>query len=271
MASNYLYKLVWVSAFLVNMITVSIPGRFDGEVKTDTNSPFFWKTLIAPAGYAFAIWGVIYLGEIILSAFVGVIGKPVAVFKRATPFWIACNLFQSIWCLTFRPKFFYHLWVPASQLALAALSQSFAHLEITDAILIESSLTKRALLHLLRFPITLHTGWLTAASLLNFNCWAAVSKVAMGSQIALTAGSAYFATAAGLWLTYQRNDPFVALTIAWALWAIAHQTKTKCEVDVPDVVKEALSTTESILAKLLIAAAVFQPVISQITKWSTKQ
>ena len=48
----------------INVITVSIPGRFDSDVEATSNMAFPWPTLLAPAGYAFAIWGVIYVGEV---------------------------------------------------------------------------------------------------------------------------------------------------------------------------------------------------------------
>ena len=60
-SAGIVYQVV---GFLINIVSVSIPGRFDSDVDP-TNMTFPWPTLFAPAGFAFAIWGVIYLGELL--------------------------------------------------------------------------------------------------------------------------------------------------------------------------------------------------------------
>ena len=56
--SPYLFRIIWVAAYLSNLVTVSIPGRFDGQVSSSSGKVEFpWKTVFAPAGWAFAIWG----------------------------------------------------------------------------------------------------------------------------------------------------------------------------------------------------------------------
>lgn len=91
-------RVFWVGAFLVNLLTLSIPGRFDSDVANDgAKDPinnFPWKTLFAPASWAFAIWGVIYVSEAMLTAYIGAFGRPMEVLQKAAPFWIAGNLFQ---------------------------------------------------------------------------------------------------------------------------------------------------------------------------------
>ena len=52
-----------LAGFLINVASVSLPGRFDSEVDPK-NMAFPWPTLFSPAGFAFAIWGVIYMGEV---------------------------------------------------------------------------------------------------------------------------------------------------------------------------------------------------------------
>ena len=52
-----------IAGFLINLGSVSLPGRFDSDVNPES-MVFPWPTLVSPAGFAFAIWGVIYLGEL---------------------------------------------------------------------------------------------------------------------------------------------------------------------------------------------------------------
>jgi hypothetical protein len=258
------YRVLWVAAFIVNLITVSLPGRFDSEVAKNTGNGkdaingLPWKTLFAPAGWAFAIWGVIYVSEILLTAYVGIIGKPVETLKKATPFWVAGNLFQSLWCFVFRPKFKGALWLPASQLFFGAVSLSLAHRELTEGmagLLGSKSYVDLVRLLLIRFPISLHLSWLFAASTLNLNSWAAYAKQPLSKQVSLTYATVYVAAAIGAAISLTRKDPLVALTFAWALTAVASQTRKDCQVKVPDLVKESLADTEGLVAKALMGVA----------------
>ena len=131
-----MYRILWVVAFGLNLYTVSLPGRFDSEAarssKTSSSSSAFpWQTVFAPAGWAFAIWGVIYLGEMLITLYVGLVGKPFDAIRKSSIYWGAGNLFQSIWCLAFRPKFKQSLWLPMSLLASGAVSLFFCHYELS--------------------------------------------------------------------------------------------------------------------------------------------
>lgn len=261
----WFYRLLWVGAFMINLYTVSLPGRFDSQAaassKSSSTSGFPWNTVFAPAGWAFAIWGVIYLGETIVTAYVGLLGRPFDYIRKSTPYFVAGNLFQSIWCFAFRPKFKQSLWLPMSLLAAGAASLFYCHNELTKGIdalwlpdlfalnmslsrfLTFENLWKKLILLVVRFPISLHATWLTAASLLNLNAWGAVSNISVGDQVALGFFSAYFATIAGALLSFKQGDPFIAITVAWALAALAAQTKNRCQVDLPIDTIDALART----------------------------
>jgi len=97
-------RIMWVAAFFINLATVSIPGRFDGlavEAKNrGDSSPGYqyrggipWTPVFAPAGWAFAIWGLIYLGESLATDFIGVWGGA-ALLQRSLSWWIAGSLFR---------------------------------------------------------------------------------------------------------------------------------------------------------------------------------
>jgi len=202
--------------------------------------------------------------------YVGLVGKPFDAIRKSSIYWGAGNLFQSIWCLAFRPKFKQSLWLPMSLLASGAVSLFFCHYELSKGIealwlpdlfatnmslsrfLGFENLWKKIGLLLVRWPISLHASWLTAASLLNLNAWAAVSNISMGDQVAIGFFSSYFATIAGSILSYKLGDPFIALTVAWALAALSAQTKKGCQVDLPIDTIDALARTEQMLSNGLI-------------------
>eukprot|EP01041_Mallomonas_annulata_P012429 gene12429-26142_t len=260
---NSLYRILWVVAFAINVISVSIPGRFDGE-QVDNKVAIPWETVFAPAGYAFAIWGAIYIGEFLLTIYMGISGQPMKVFRPAVTWWLMGNLFQSLWCASFRPQFKSVLWLPTLLLALGALSFFMLQRQITSAIVLPRDATawSQIGLWLMRAPISLHTGWLTAAALLNLNGYAAVSNISMGKQVALALASAYVAAAAGGILSVWTQDPLLALTVAWALTAVAYQTKHKSTLNLHADTKEALALTESWLAKALVATALSVPLFA---------
>ena len=222
----WLYRALWVGAFLINVVTVSIPGRFDGQTDSAGKVIFPWRTLFEPSGWAFAIWGVIYSAELLVSAYVGAIGTPVSALQRTVPYWLAGNLFQSLWCYCFRPQFKRYLWLPTSCLALAALSLGLGHNALTVAIDSVHDGSRLPLL-LIRFPFALHTGWLAAATLLNLNGWSVLSDQSLPVQISIAYMSAYIGAAVGVALSIRSGDPFLGLTVAWALLAVSVRTNQK--------------------------------------------
>lgn len=254
------FRVAWTLSFLCNVIFVSIPGRFDGVADADIN--IGWETVFAPAGYAFAIWGMIYLGELLITLYTGLYGIPDHPLRDATIWWTFGNIFQSLWCAAFRPQFKSFLWLPSSLLGLAAISLFKVHDVLTNSILDSSqSLWTKIGLTAFRAPVSLHAGWLAAATLLNLNGWAAMSQISMGSQVALAFGSSYIAFILGLFIAIRQRDPLVALTVAWALGAIAYQTKEKSKLNLSAETKEALVKTEGFLAKVLVSAALGIPVV----------
>lgn len=257
-SNSWFYRALWVIPFIVNLIAVSIPGRFDSQQGDQVFKTL--NSLFEPSGWAFAIWGIIYLGEMLLTAYSGLVGQPQNVLKSVAPYWLAGNLFQSLWCLSFRPEFKSALWLPMSLLAFGAISFAGAEIEMSSAIremfssaVTDASGTKYGILQLftswegirlllMRFPISLHTGWLAAASLLNFNAWVAESaRKGIDVQIAAAFLSSYFGAAFGGALSVYSGDPFVAFTVAWALAALADRTFKKALEKPPQTAVDTLN------------------------------
>jgi hypothetical protein len=256
---KFIYRILWVGSFLTNLVTVQLPGRFDSLVTVKGKDKFPWRNLFAPSAWAFSIWGVIYLSELLLTLFVGVAGDLVPCLPYVTPYWMAGNLFQSLWCGCFRPKFINKLWLPATELGLAAIAFSFAHLEVTKAILSETDIWKIVGLILIRTPLSLHTGWLSAATLLNLNSWFAVSKVSLTNQLSIATASSYGAVLLGSYLVISRRDPFIGLTFAWALAALADKTKKEPEVEIALIANESLSSTQKFFSQTLAIISAIAP------------
>eukprot|EP01036_Dinobryon_divergens_P028665 gene28665-37647_t len=264
-------RIIWTSAFALNLVTVSLPGRFDSISAEEAQKKKLnaiseddakqievtmpWTTFFEPSPWAFAIWGVIYLTELLLTGFVFCLGNiQRSVVESATACWVAGNAFQSIWCLCFRPEYRQSLWLPMMFLGLSSFSFFKAHQEIT-LLIGSSSASLHSLqklgLYLFRFPFSLHATWLAAATLLNLNAWAAVQRLPTSWQAdaAYLSGLLAFLVSAGV--TAWSGDPFVALTAAWALTAVKGRTRNK----------EISTTTDSKLKKLYSGLANFESML----------
>ena len=93
-------------ALAINVVAVAIDGRFDSENLLDSEGQMTklpWPTLLSPAGFAFAIWGLIYVGELVGLAVVlrpggadAVGGAAVERAVRASnTAWLAANCAQA--------------------------------------------------------------------------------------------------------------------------------------------------------------------------------
>ena len=245
-----LLKALNVAAFATNVIAVSIPGRLDGQLDdemrkgnpnpTDPSattstkeeeSPLVGKeesssvyslnnsrTLINPSGWAFAIWGPIYLGEaaFVTAQIFASDAATMALLPQITAPFVAANLFQSLWCASFRPSYGegWNKYISVAMLGCTAYSLSLVH-SAGSAVM---AVADPSMLSYFLVPLTMHFGWATAATLVNLNGALANDKSASPrSLIALGNSSALIATALGVGLTISQSAPTYGLTLAWAL------------------------------------------------------
>jgi hypothetical protein len=259
----FAHRIIWAVAFIVNLITVNLPGRFDSLKKDGRVTPP-WNTFFEPSGWAFSIWAVIYLGEFLLTLYATFVGAPQETFRKAVPFWFAGNLFQSLWCLSFRPSFTKILWLPAFFLFSSCLSFLGTHNVFSTALktlLDPSSSTavhrNEILIMLLsRVPLALHAAWLAGATLLNLNGYAGLQQASQSILIAMGFTSVFILATVGFVGSYITEDPFVGAVASWALSALADRSFLKAQQTNPSeiAVKDvhlALVTVEKLLAILL--------------------
>ena len=241
-SSAAVLKVANATAFGLNLLATSVPGRLDdqvmqgkhlkekGEAKEedaisrDDRSSLFGHSLLRPAGWAFAIWGPIFLGETIFAGVpflenaLGSAAALTAALPRVTaPFSAACVL-QSLWCASFRPSYGagWSKFVSTGMLAGTAYSLSRVH-----AVACSGGVPSEAAWCFV--PLTLHFGWTTAATLVDFN-----RKVATRDNAAVVGHvSALVGAAVGVSVTLLRHAPTYGLTLAWALGAVANEMGRK--------------------------------------------
>ena len=177
------------------------------------------RTLINPSGWAFAIWGPIYLGEaafVAASCFASDAATSALLPQITAPF-VAANLFQSLWCASFRPSYKngWEKYISVAMLGGTACSLSLVH--SAGAAVADPTMLSHLLL-----PLTMHFGWTTAATLVNLNgSFGSAESTSTTSLIALGNTSACLAACLGVGLSVSQASPAYGLTLAWALAACA--------------------------------------------------
>jgi len=221
--------------------------------------------LVAPAGWAFAIWGVIYIGEGLGMIWIFVV-KPKDcqdAIERSVPAWCAANIAQCLWCAAFRPWAIDQLWVSAIMLGTIAaclFASQRAMLEGFNAKGYPAMITRIALM----FPRSLHLGWTTAASIVNINSF--IGHESFGQEVALCSLALSLAVALVVALDYISSGfPAGAGAIAWALFAVADGKPVGPDaVSLGEPVLQGMRYCELALAVMLLAAILFSAVVNLV-------
>jgi hypothetical protein len=266
-----------VTAFLISVGAVSVPGRIDGQQDAemrqgslnpnkpaatgqseltplspmiDIYSPARGRSLVSPSGWAFAIWGPIYVGEacFVAGQLLPAASGLAAVLPQVTVPFVAAHLFQSLWCASFRPSYSdsnsnWAIYISPLMLAGTALSLSQIH-----AVACSSDAAGLGWFFL---PMTLHFGWTTAATLVNLNGSIASNRnISDPAVIAVGHSSALVATLMGVGLTLTQASPAYGLTLAWALAACADGMSKRIANTEAPTLRESLKTGADVQNKL---------------------
>ena len=153
----------WINmlAYLANVsITYgSLTGAF-GATNEELSEKY--QTIVTPAGYAFAIWGPIFIWEGIFAVaqmFPSLSTSPVV--ETVTPWWNCACLFQIGWTL-----FFAQDMIQGALVCMLGILVSLLTLILRTDYLPEISIKEY---FLLRAPFSLHCGWIIAASVFHIN------------------------------------------------------------------------------------------------------
>jgi len=199
-----------------------LPGRLDTKLGRPKKEDMRFFT---PAGWAFAIWGPIFLGELLMSFWVfaprTLAPAGAGWLREVAPYYAAASISQALWCISFREWALPMLWVPATLLSVSAAFMFGAHAHLADAATGGGGATFWG--HLVfRIPATMHFGWLCAAALLSWNNHLSTIKGFSTQMRAATCiGTCYAAAGALAWISVQRQDGIPSLVGAWSLWAVS--------------------------------------------------
>lgn len=216
---DVLVPLATAGTLAMNGLANSIPigGETTGAISAA------YPTLITPAGYAFSIWGVIYLGLVAFSV--------EAVLPRLRGYgrwpairalYLLSGLLNSLWIVLW-----HHRLLVASALVIAMLLASLlAIYRLLDGLRApEGSATRKHVLArwLVLAPFSLYASWVTLATLIQM----AVTLTSLGfdggplSPVAWAVILLTVAAVLGFVVAVPRRDALWLAVGAWALMAIA--------------------------------------------------
>lgn len=200
--------------------------------------------LITPANYAFAIWGLIYLGLFAYAVYqFHPERRQEAQIQRVNGLLIVACIVQTLWILLFTMQWFN--WSVVAMVALLlALIGSYTTLNIgRDRI----SRQRRWMAHI---PFSLYLGWISVATIVNVasalyaSSWGGGGISAVTWTVAMIAVAALVAAA----VIYLRRDVAFTLVFVWALVAIAVR-----QSDIPAIRWTALASAGVLLIWLAVA------------------
>ena len=201
---------------------LSNTGIFNG--KTIANVSNQYHNLFTPAGYAFSIWGFIY---ILLIGFVFYTGRSLFKpskndsddFVEKTGWWFVVScLANCAWIVTW---LYGYTGISVLVLLIAFISLLFI---LMEALNYNST---RAQKWFINFPFQIYAGWVSVALIAAVAAW--LTKIEWSgwgiSEVNWTIILIVIASIIHLFMTWKKNAPVFALVAVWALIAIAVANK----------------------------------------------
>lgn len=194
----------------VNYLAASglVNNRTTGELSDK------YSTEITPAGYAFAIWSLIYLGLIAFSIYQALPAQTDnSLLRKIRSVYILNCVANCAWIYAWH----YEL-VPLSLLLMLVLLATLIYINLT---LIHADTT--AELVTTKIPFNIYFGWITLATILNASITLVYYGVEFSAGITSAIGAFLILVAAalGVILRFKISAVFYPLTIAWGITAIA--------------------------------------------------
>jgi hypothetical protein len=203
--------MAYVAMVAVNFMANGLPinNRSTGEISDA------YQNLFAPAGYAFSIWGLIYLllAGYVIYQFTKNSQQREGLFKKINVFFIATSLANISWIFAWHYDF-----IGISVLIMAALL--FFLIKIADILRLEQFVSLEKLF--IWAPFSIYFGWITVATIANIT----VFLVGLGwkgfgiadfiwTSIILLVGAVI-----GIWRMNHDKNIAYGLVLVWAYFAI---------------------------------------------------
>ncbi|NEQ37232.1 MAG: tryptophan-rich sensory protein [Okeania sp. SIO3I5] len=204
-----------LAAFFLNIyVNIAPPsGKTIGEI----SNTIFKNVLITPASYAFAIWGLIYLGLISFGIYQLLPAqRENQILRRCQYFLVGASLAQIVWIFLFQYQLF-----TLSVLAMLGILGCLISLYLNLGISYERVSKKDK--WLVHYPISIYFAWISVATIVNVAC--ALDNLGWNSSeqvgIVWTIIMLIIGTVIAAIINIQKQDIAYTLVFIWALTAIA--------------------------------------------------
>ena len=205
-----------IQPFLVIVATVGMivfnyfaaTGILGGTATNVVSDKF--PTPITPAGYAFAIWSLIYFGCLVFSIYQA-LPSQIAKFRGLRRIYIVSCVANCAW-LYFWSQEMIVVCLGVILFLLGTLAVINFKLKIAETY---------GEYWFAKFPFGIYFGWVTAATLVNAMIALVYLGIPMGYSIYLGAAFIFVAGILGVLVRLKFTNHFYPLAIAWALTAIA--------------------------------------------------
>ncbi|KNC74630.1 hypothetical protein SARC_12829 [Sphaeroforma arctica JP610] len=237
------WKIINASSFAVNTLATYVVGASKHSAVNILGATFVsnqsisakYPTLVTPSGYAFSIWGPIFLLEgaaTIYDVFVANNAEKTpsgttvtALLGESSVYWSAACLLQASWAFIFGANR-----IVESTVAMMGIAYCMRQVYATSAAIQsggESGLTVRNVtLRLTQLAFSLHSAWVNCAAIINVNMAANALGLSYEAQMYIAWASMFAAVGIALYTTYKYQDPVPAIVTAWALIAMGNNDTT---------------------------------------------
>lgn len=210
---QYANLLALLVALTVNILANALP--LNGLTTAEISDRF--AVYFVPAGYVFAIWGLIYIGWIAFVVFQFLPGRRAAPRMRALGYWFALScVLNAAWLFCWHYQQF-ALSVVVMLALLATLILSYVRLDVCS---VRTTALERWCVDI---PFSVYLGWISVATIANISDFLAFIKwdgFGINPQV-WAAILLVIATDVGWVMARRRHDAAFLLVLVWAFSGIA--------------------------------------------------
>lgn len=212
-AKNYLnavgYLLNTIGTFATGFIgSGNLPDQ--GEISAK------YQTLVTPVGWAFSIWGIIFLSQLVF-----VVAQFLPRYRAHELVQVGVGYFYFAVCVA---QFFWSPIFAREKIALSSVVMAFILAPLVVITYQTSKIYHKNLTEywILKFPFHVHCGWIIVAFAVNINATAVASESSASTQFGLAIASLVYVVAASVYALLLDNPNLaIPLVSAWATLGIA--------------------------------------------------
>jgi len=209
-----------IAAYIANCIVAYGVGAnyFEPErkvFKTNKQISELYPTLFTPAGWAFAIWGIIFGLEGISVLWMNDISSLGPCAEQGSKYWLYACFFQSGWTIAFA--------LNKIPLAMILMLCIYASMYMCYTGFNQCSVNDQSIIWYILgvLPYCIHCAWVGGASIVSMNISAAYLHLHPSTQLQLAWSSTVAVIGLALGMSFWHKEPTFAIVGAWALHAVS--------------------------------------------------